>query len=99
MPSISATHCAVTTTATAQTIPSRADGTAPVWTADLVVGADGSGSLVRQLVADQALENGQYAGYVGWRGWLLETEAPEAAREAVGECFVVCKVRSFVNSL
>ena len=66
-------------------------GNQEVWSADLVVGADGSGSMVRRLVA---AHDGAYAGYVGWRGWFPEEAAPAAAREAVGGCFAVCKVRS-----
>lgn len=65
------------------------------WTADLVVGADGSGSMVRSLVAPHA---GAYAGYVGWRGWLAEDEAPAAARAAIGDCFAVCKVHDVFDS-
>jgi 2-polyprenyl-6-methoxyphenol hydroxylase-like FAD-dependent oxidoreductase len=46
---------------------------------DLLVGADGPGSTVRQ----QLLPNvrSEYAGYVAWRGVVLEHQAPELAAE------------------
>jgi 2-polyprenyl-6-methoxyphenol hydroxylase-like FAD-dependent oxidoreductase len=49
---------------------------------DLLVGADGPGSTVRhQLVPDV---QPQYAGYVAWRGVVLEQEAPDLATEFAG---------------
>jgi len=49
---------------------------------DLLVGADGPGSTVRsQLVPDV---RSQYAGYVAWRGVVLEHEAPDLAAEFAG---------------
>lgn len=40
--------------------------------ADLVIGADGIGSVVRQAVSPQQATN-RYAGYVAWRGLIPET--------------------------
>ena len=52
------------------------DGTREI--ADLVIGADGLGSVVRRAVNPQDHENG-YAGYVAWRGLIPETSLPAAA--------------------
>lgn len=46
--------------------------------ADLVIGADGIGSVVRQALAPGHAEN-RYAGYVAWRGLILETALPARA--------------------
>jgi len=43
--------------------------------ADLVIGADGVGSVVRRAVAGQA-SSSIYAGYVAWRGLLPESALP-----------------------
>jgi 2,6-dihydroxypyridine 3-monooxygenase len=49
---------------------------------DLVIGADGPGSTVRrQLLPDVSSE---YAGYVAWRGVVLEHEAPDLAAKFAG---------------
>ncbi|MFC5509400.1 FAD binding domain-containing protein [Bosea massiliensis] len=40
--------------------------------ADLVIGADGIGSVVRQTIAPDQAAN-RYAGYVAWRGLIPET--------------------------
>ena len=49
---------------------------------DLLVGADGPGSTVRrQLLPDVGSE---YAGYVAWRGVVLEHAAPDLAAEFAG---------------
>jgi len=45
--------------------------------ADLVIGADGLGSVVRGLLNEQS-RNG-YAGYVAWRGLIPETALPADA--------------------
>ncbi|WP_426232398.1 FAD-dependent monooxygenase [Pararhizobium sp. DWP3-4] len=52
------------------------DGTREL--ADLVIGADGLGSVVRRAVNPQDHEN-RYAGYVAWRGLIPETSLPAAA--------------------
>lgn len=46
--------------------------------ADLVVGADGLGSVVRKAVNPEDFRNG-YSGYVAWRGLILEARLPSAA--------------------
>ncbi|MBP2293630.1 FAD binding domain-containing protein [Azospirillum rugosum] len=46
--------------------------------ADLVIGADGLGSVVRTAVVGDRSAN-RYAGYVAWRGLVPEGELPEAA--------------------
>lgn len=45
---------------------------------DLLVGADGLGSIVRRAVA-QSDQGPQYAGYVAWRGLLPEGQLPAEA--------------------
>jgi 2-polyprenyl-6-methoxyphenol hydroxylase-like FAD-dependent oxidoreductase len=47
-------------------------------TADLVVGADGLGSVVRGAVNPDDFHN-SYSGYVAWRGLVPETSLPSAA--------------------
>jgi 2,6-dihydroxypyridine 3-monooxygenase len=44
-------------------------------TADILVGADGSRSFVRQKLMPDV--NPNYAGYVAWRGVVLESSASE----------------------
>lgn len=46
---------------------------------DLLIGADGPGSTVRQLLTPAV--QSEYAGYVAWRGVVLEHRAPELAAE------------------
>ncbi|MBP2301851.1 FAD binding domain-containing protein [Azospirillum picis] len=46
--------------------------------ADLVIGADGLGSVVRGAVAGDGSRN-VYAGYVAWRGLIPEREVPPEA--------------------
>lgn len=46
--------------------------------ADLVIGADGIGSVVRQAVTGGSSPN-LYAGYVAWRGLVPEHDMPAAA--------------------
>lgn len=50
-----------------------ADGTRE--TADLVIGADGLGSVVRRAVNPDDHQN-HYSGYVAWRGLIPETSLP-----------------------
>jgi len=46
--------------------------------ADLLIGADGLGSVVRGAVAGDPVSN-HYAGYVAWRGLIPEERLPAAA--------------------
>lgn len=46
--------------------------------ADLVIGADGLGSVVRAAVNPGDTQN-RYSGYVAWRGLIPETRLPTAA--------------------
>jgi 2-polyprenyl-6-methoxyphenol hydroxylase-like FAD-dependent oxidoreductase len=63
---------------TGETVAARFDGGQDV-TCDLLVGADGPGSAVRrQLLPDV---HSEYAGYVAWRGVLLERDAADLAAE------------------
>ncbi|MGL4552488.1 MAG: hypothetical protein ACRC33_15045 [Gemmataceae bacterium] len=49
---------------------------------DLLVGADGPGSVVRQQLLPDVVS--EYAGYVAWRGVVPEAERPELAAEFAG---------------
>ena len=60
-----------------------ADGSAE--TADLVVGADGVGSVVRAAVAPDTAPS--YAGYAAWRGLFPEAELPATAADLLSERF------------
>ena len=57
-------------------------------TADLLVGADGFRSTVRQLLAPQVQPI--YAGYVCWRGMVEERELPLKAHDALFHLFGMC---------
>ena len=46
-------------------------------TGDLLIGADGPGSTVRQLLLPAV--RSEYAGYVAWRGVVVERDEPELA--------------------
>ncbi|QIO54556.1 2-polyprenyl-6-methoxyphenol hydroxylase (plasmid) [Rhizobium leguminosarum bv. trifolii] len=52
-------------------------------TADLVIGADGLGSVVRGAVNLKDNQN-RYSGYVAWRGLIPETSVPAAAALLLG---------------
>jgi 2-polyprenyl-6-methoxyphenol hydroxylase-like FAD-dependent oxidoreductase len=55
---------------------------------DLLVGADGARSTVReQFLGDVELH---YAGYVGWRAMLDESEIPPGIRAEIFERYVFC---------
>ncbi len=64
--------------ATDEQVTARFDG-GRVEVCDLLIGADGPGSTVRQLVLPAV--QSEYAGYVAWRGVVLEHHAPELAAE------------------
>jgi 2-polyprenyl-6-methoxyphenol hydroxylase-like FAD-dependent oxidoreductase len=59
------------------------DGSAE--SADLVIGADGIGSVVRRMVAPGT--EPRYAGYVAFRGLAPESELPPSSAEVVSERF------------
>lgn len=58
-------------------------GAANTTLADLVIGADGPSSKVRQIFAPDVER--KYAGYVAWRGTVSESEASAETRAAFGE--------------
>ncbi|OAI46552.1 hypothetical protein AYO44_11220 [Planctomycetaceae bacterium SCGC AG-212-F19] len=49
---------------------------------DLLIGADGPGSAVRQQLLPDV--RSEHAGYVAWRGVVLEHQAPDLAAEFAG---------------
>lgn len=53
---------------------------------DLIVGADGVGSMVRHAVVGSEAAP-RYAGYVAWRGLFPETDLPSAAGEVLLDRF------------
>ena len=55
---------------------------------DLLVGADGVRSTVREQVLPEAQP--QYAGYVAWRAMLEESEIPPAIRAEIFERYTFC---------
>jgi 2-polyprenyl-6-methoxyphenol hydroxylase-like FAD-dependent oxidoreductase len=59
-------------------VTARFDGGQKV-ACDLLVGADGPGSTVRQQLLPSV--RSEYAGYVAWRGVVLEHQAPDLAAE------------------
>jgi 2-polyprenyl-6-methoxyphenol hydroxylase-like FAD-dependent oxidoreductase len=60
-----------------------ADGTTE--TADLVIGADGIGSRIREIVCPKSLPS--YAGYVAFRGLSPETQLPPADADTLRDRF------------
>lgn len=56
--------------------------------ADLVVGADGVRSTLRQQMFPEVVP--RYAGYVGWRGLIDEAELSVATRDALHDRFSFC---------
>ena len=50
---------------------------------DLVIAADGPGSKIRQMLQPDLRRN--YAGYVAWRGTVLEQEISEESRKVFGD--------------
>jgi len=68
---------------TGDKVTARFDGGREV-ICDLLIGADGPGSMVRQQVLPSV--RSEYAGYVAWRGVVLEHQAPDLAAE-FADCF------------
>jgi 2-polyprenyl-6-methoxyphenol hydroxylase-like FAD-dependent oxidoreductase len=60
--------------------------------ADLVVGADGIGSVVRPAVTN-SMEGPRYAGYVAWRGLIPESTLPAEAAELLLDRFTFFNMR------
>ena len=65
-------------------------------TADVVIGADGPSSTLRNILLPHVERT--YAGYVAWRGTVPEHEASPAAKETFVEKFTFCKL-SFPHHL
>lgn len=59
---------------------------------DLLVGADGAGSTVRQLLCPGAVS--KYTRYVAWRGVLPEALAPASTQQFLGNRFTLYQVRA-----
>jgi len=62
-------------------------------TADLLIGADGPGSLVRSHFLPN--ERSEYQGYVAWRGVLEESEASQNVLSFLGQKFTVYQGDNF----
>ena len=58
--------------------------------ADLVIAADGSNSAVRRLLLPELQR--PYAGYVAWRGSVLEKDTSEETRQVIKDDFMVFKM-------
>jgi 2-polyprenyl-6-methoxyphenol hydroxylase-like FAD-dependent oxidoreductase len=61
--------------------------------ADLIVGADGLGSIVRRQLFPDVQPT--YAGYVAWRGVISEAVAPPVVVEALARRFTLYQGRDF----
>lgn len=64
-------------------------------TGDLLVGADGPGSLVRSHFCPRV--RSQYAGYVAWRGVAPEGEVPARVLGFLGTKFTVYQVNAVLS--
>ena len=51
-----------------------------VMTADILIGADGTNSIVRRIFLPDNLAVPQYSGYVAWRGVVPESDVSEETR-------------------
>lgn len=61
--------------------------------ADLVIGADGSYSTIRRIFRPASeREDRPYAGYLAWRGGVLESEITQATRDVLKNNFTVFKM-------
>ncbi|THX93172.1 FAD/NAD(P)-binding domain-containing protein [Aureobasidium pullulans] len=61
--------------------------------ADLVIGADGSYFAIRRIFRPPSgREDRPYAGYVAWRGGILESEISQATRDVLKNNFTVFKM-------
>ena len=58
--------------------------------ADLVIAADGSSSAVRQLIMPELQR--PYAGYVAWRGSVVEKDASEETKKIFDSKFTIFKM-------
>jgi 2-polyprenyl-6-methoxyphenol hydroxylase-like FAD-dependent oxidoreductase len=58
--------------------------------ADLVIAADGSGSSIREQLCSVKRP---YAGYVAWRGSVVENEVSEETRKIIGNRFTIFKMK------
>lgn len=54
-------------------------------TADMVIAADGSGGTLRKFLLPEVVRT--YAGYVAWRGTVVESKLSDSAKEALVERF------------
>lgn len=61
------------------------DGKGASLNANMVIGADGPSSTVRKILMPDVERT--YAGYVAWRGTVLESEVEEETRECFAEKF------------
>lgn len=61
------------------------DGKGGSLKADMVIGADGPSSTVRKILMPDIGRT--YAGYVAWRGTVLESDVEEGTRECFAEKF------------
>ena len=84
-------QCAQVSTASGRPVVEFASGD-PI-EADLVIGADGLGSVVRRHLFPEVRP--AYAGYVAWRGVFPESAAPSEVVEALDRRFTLFQGRDF----